>query len=85
MVLFGQSKPPTISYQPTASMAITANVVSSEVLEQHKKFTVYRVVVKYDDKTWMIQRRYNEFSKLCDSVCVMLLFFRFPLIVCFCS
>ena len=50
-------------------MAITANVVSSEVWEQHKKFTVYKVVIKYDNQSWIIHRRYNEFSKLCELVC----------------
>lgn len=49
-------------------MAITANVVSSEVWEQNKKYTVYKIVVKYDSHTWIIHRRYNEFSKLCDLV-----------------
>lgn len=49
-------------------MAITANVVSSEVWEQNKKYTVYKIVVKYDSQSWIIHRRYNEFSKLCDMV-----------------
>jgi len=49
-------------------MAITANVVSSEVWEQNKKYTVYKIVVKYDSHSWIIHRRYNEFSKLCDLV-----------------
>lgn len=52
----------------TSFMAITANVVSSEVWEQNKKYTVYKIVVKYDSHTWIIHRRYNEFSKLCDLV-----------------
>ncbi|KAI2805436.1 Serine/threonine-protein kinase Sgk1 [Blomia tropicalis] len=49
-------------------MALVANVVSSEVWEQNKKYTVYKIVVKYDDQNWTIHRRYNEFSKLCDGL-----------------
>ncbi|UXI17155.1 serine-tRNA ligase [Sarcoptes scabiei] len=49
-------------------MAITANVVSSEVWEEQKKYTVYKIVVQYDHQSWVIYKRYNEFSKLCDTL-----------------
>ena len=49
-------------------MAVDANVVSSEVWEQNKKYTVYKIVVKYNNQSWTLYRRYNEFSKLCDIV-----------------
>lgn len=52
-------------------MAITAHVVSSEVCggdKSIKKYTVYKIVVEYGQQSWVFYRRYNEFSKLCDSV-----------------
>ncbi|XP_027200210.2 serine/threonine-protein kinase Sgk2-like [Dermatophagoides pteronyssinus] len=52
-------------------MAITAHVVSSEVCggdKSIKKYTVYKIVVEYGQQSWVFYRRYNEFSKLCDSL-----------------
>src|SRR6218665_127992 len=49
-------------------MTLKANVISSEIFEQNKRTTFYRVVVSYDNRTWQILRRYNEFSKLVDSI-----------------
>ncbi len=49
-------------------MTVNANVTNSEIWEKNKKYTVYKVVVSCDGKTWVLYRRYNEFSKLCDLV-----------------
>lgn len=50
-------------------MTIEAHVISFEVKETYKKFTVYKIHVKYDkENQWFINRRYNEFSKLCDTL-----------------
>ncbi|CAG2109964.1 unnamed protein product [Medioppia subpectinata] len=51
-----------------STMTVTANVTNSEIWENNKKYAVYKVVVNCDDKTWVLYRRYNEFSKLCDLI-----------------
>lgn len=50
------------------NMTVQANVVNFEIWEKQKKFTVYKVVISCDGKTWCTYKRYNEFSKLCDLV-----------------
>ncbi|XP_054154142.1 serine/threonine-protein kinase Sgk2-like isoform X2 [Oppia nitens] len=50
------------------TMTVTANVTNSEIWEKNKKYAVYQVVVNCDGKTWLLYRRYNEFTKLYDLV-----------------
>jgi serum/glucocorticoid-regulated kinase 3 len=55
-----------INHNSSTTMTVSASVTSSEIWEKNKKYTVYKVVVSCDGKTWVLYRRYNEFSKLCD-------------------
>ncbi|GAB6029101.1 hypothetical protein CHUAL_004884 [Chamberlinius hualienensis] len=41
-----------------------ASVANSEVWEKNKKYTVYKVLITAQGKTWAYYRRYNEFYKL---------------------
>ncbi|RWS06273.1 serine/threonine-protein kinase Sgk1-like protein, partial [Dinothrombium tinctorium] len=45
---------------------VFVKVTNSEIWENNKKFTVYKLVVSCGEKNWQLYRRYNEFSKLYD-------------------
>jgi len=46
----------------------TVSVTNSESVEKNKKFTVYKVVVEAGEHKWFVFRRYNEFSKLLETL-----------------
>ncbi|XP_042906252.1 serine/threonine-protein kinase Sgk2 isoform X3 [Parasteatoda tepidariorum] len=46
----------------------TVSVTNSETVDKNKKFTVYKVVVEAAGQQWYVFRRYNEFSKLLETL-----------------
>ncbi|KAE8747510.1 hypothetical protein FOCC_FOCC005181 [Frankliniella occidentalis] len=51
---------------PECTPSTTASVENSEIREEDKKFTVYKVAISSDNDSWFVFRRYNEFYKLFD-------------------
>ncbi|KAK3909195.1 Serine/threonine-protein kinase Sgk3 [Frankliniella fusca] len=51
---------------PECTPSTTASVENSEIREEEKKFTVYKVAITSDNDSWFVFRRYNEFYKLFD-------------------
>ncbi|GAA6067147.1 sorting nexin-16 isoform X1, partial [Tachysurus ichikawai] len=46
---------------------ITPTVLGYEVMEERAKFTVYKILVKKtQDESWVVFRRYTDFSRLND-------------------
>ncbi|CAG5895606.1 unnamed protein product [Menidia menidia] len=59
---------------------ITPTVLGYEVMEERAKFTVYKVLVKKTpDESWVIFRRYTDFSRLNDKLKEMFPGFRLSL------
>ncbi|XP_049834560.1 serine/threonine-protein kinase Sgk3-like isoform X2 [Schistocerca gregaria] len=46
----------------------SARVENTETWQRSKKFTVYKVVVGCDGRSWFVFRRYNEFYKLSETL-----------------
>lgn len=46
----------------------SARVENTETWQRNKKFTVYKVVVGCDGRSWFVFRRYNEFYKLSETL-----------------
>ncbi|XP_030625643.1 sorting nexin-16 [Chanos chanos] len=59
---------------------ITPTVLGYEVMEERAKFTVYKVLVrKSQDESWVVFRRYTDFSRLNDKLKEMFPGFRLSL------
>lgn len=59
---------------------ITPTILGYEVMEERAKFTVYKVLVKKNsDESWVIFRRYTDFSRLNDKLKEMFPGFRLSL------
>ncbi|XP_042256120.1 sorting nexin-16 isoform X1 [Thunnus thynnus] len=59
---------------------ITPTVLGYEVMEERAKFTVYKVLVrKTPDESWVVFRRYTDFSRLNDKLKEMFPGFRLAL------
>lgn len=59
---------------------ITPTVLGYEVMEERAKFTVYKVLVKKTpDESWVVFRRYTDFSRLNDKLKEMFPGFRLSL------
>ncbi|XP_008305915.1 sorting nexin-16 isoform X2 [Cynoglossus semilaevis] len=59
---------------------ITPTVLGYEVMEERAKFTVYKVLVrKTPDESWVVFRRYTDFSRLNDKLKEMFPGFRLSL------
>ncbi|MEQ2299853.1 hypothetical protein AMECASPLE_019189 [Ameca splendens] len=59
---------------------ITPTVLGYEVMEERAKFTVYKVLVrKSPDESWVVFRRYTDFSRLNDKLKEMFPGFRLSL------
>uniref|UniRef100_A0A8C7XSD6 PX domain-containing protein n=1 Tax=Oryzias sinensis TaxID=183150 RepID=A0A8C7XSD6_9TELE len=55
--------------QEAEERPITPTVLGYEVMEERAKFTVYKILVrKNPDQSWVIFRRYADFSRLNDKV-----------------
>lgn len=59
---------------------ITPTVLGYEVMEERAKFTVYKILVKKTpDESWVVFRRYTDFSRLNDKLKEMFPSFRLSL------
>ncbi|KAK7878013.1 hypothetical protein WMY93_031326 [Mugilogobius chulae] len=59
---------------------ITPTVLGYEVMEERAKFTVYKILVrKSSDESWVVFRRYTDFSRLNDKLKEMFPGFRLAL------
>ncbi|XP_078147600.1 sorting nexin-16 isoform X3 [Centroberyx gerrardi] len=59
---------------------ITPTVLGYEVMEERAKFTVYKILVrKTQDESWVVFRRYTDFSRLNDKLKEMFPGFRLAL------
>ncbi|XP_012720522.2 sorting nexin-16 isoform X3 [Fundulus heteroclitus] len=59
---------------------ITPTVLGYEVMEERAKFTVYKILVrKSSDESWVVFRRYTDFSRLNDKLKEMFPGFRLSL------
>lgn len=59
---------------------ITPTVLGYEVMEERAKFTVYKILVrKSQEETWVVFRRYTDFSRLNDKLKEMFPGFRLAL------
>ncbi|XP_017335842.2 sorting nexin-16 isoform X1 [Ictalurus punctatus] len=59
---------------------ITPTVLGYEVMEERAKFTVYKILVKRtQDESWVVFRRYTDFSRLNDKLKEMFPGFRLAL------
>lgn len=66
--------------QQTEERPITPTVLGYEVMEERAKFTVYKLLVrKTPDKSWVVFRRYADFSRLNDKLKEMFPGFRLSL------
>ncbi|XP_061660711.1 sorting nexin-16 isoform X3 [Syngnathoides biaculeatus] len=65
-----QTPPPhSTSQQGDGERPITPTVLGYEVMEERAKFTVYKVLVrKTTDESWVVFRRYADFSRLNDKL-----------------
>ncbi|KAF6716394.1 Sorting nexin-16 [Oryzias melastigma] len=64
----------------TEERPITPTVLGYEVMEERAKFTVYKVLVrKNPDQSWVVFRRYADFSRLNDKLKEMFPGFRLSL------
>ncbi|XP_054621322.1 sorting nexin-16 isoform X2 [Dunckerocampus dactyliophorus] len=63
-----------------AERPITPTVLGYEVMEERAKFTVYKILVrKTTDESWVVFRRYTDFSRLNDKLKEMFPGFRLSL------
>ncbi|XP_026057491.1 sorting nexin-16-like [Carassius auratus] len=65
---------------PDEQRPITPTVLGYEVMEERAKFTVYKVLVRKSvDESWVVFRRYTDFSRLNDKLKDMFPGFRLSL------
>ncbi|GAA6219434.1 sorting nexin-16 isoform X1 [Lates japonicus] len=66
--------------QQAEERPITPTVLGYEVMEERAKFTVYKILVrKTPDESWVVFRRYTDFSRLNDKLKEMFPGFRLSL------
>ncbi|XP_026148578.1 sorting nexin-16 isoform X2 [Mastacembelus armatus] len=66
--------------QQNEERPITPTVLGYEVMEERAKFTVYKILVrKTPDESWVVFRRYTDFSRLNDKLKEMFPGFRLSL------
>ncbi|XP_061820847.1 sorting nexin-16 isoform X2 [Nerophis lumbriciformis] len=71
---------PVWSQQGGEQRPITPTVLGYEVMEERAKFTVYKVLVrKTPEESWVVFRRYTDFSRLNDKLKEMFPGFRLSL------
>ncbi|XP_059403261.1 sorting nexin-16 isoform X3 [Carassius carassius] len=71
---------PETPIQSWEERPITPTVLGYEVMEERAKFTVYKVLVKKTvDESWVVFRRYTDFSRLNDKLKDMFPGFRLSL------
>ncbi|XP_075899270.1 sorting nexin-16 isoform X1 [Nelusetta ayraudi] len=69
-----------VGSQQDAERPITPTVLGYEVMEERAKFTVFKVLVrKTQDESWVVFRRYTDFSRLNDKLKDMFPCFRLSL------
>ncbi|KAG7216723.1 hypothetical protein INR49_021106 [Caranx melampygus] len=74
------SCPRSISDPAGEERPITPTVLGYEVMEERAKFTVYKLLVKKSpDESWVVFRRYTDFSRLNDKLKEMFPGFRLAL------
>ncbi|XP_073687012.1 sorting nexin-16 [Garra rufa] len=72
--------PPDTPGQSWEERPITPTVLGYEVMEERAKFTVYKVLVRKTlDESWVVFRRYTDFSRLNDKLKEMFPGFRLSL------
>ncbi|XP_043082733.1 sorting nexin-16 [Puntigrus tetrazona] len=72
--------PPETPRQSWDERPITPTVLGYEVMEERAKFTVYKVLVRKTlDESWVVFRRYTDFSRLNDKLKEMFPGFRLSL------
>ncbi|KAJ8010397.1 hypothetical protein DPEC_G00074650 [Dallia pectoralis] len=74
-----ESPPGTMEYSDREERPITPTVVGYEVMEERAKFTVYKVLVRKTQESWVVFRRYADFSRLNDKLREMFPAFRLSL------
>ncbi|KAM9332210.1 sorting nexin-16 isoform 1-T3 [Pholidichthys leucotaenia] len=66
--------------QPVEERPVTPTVLGYEVMEERAKFTVYKILVrKTTGESWVVFRRYTDFSRLNDKLKEMFPGFRLSL------
>lgn len=69
-----------VGSQQSEERPITPTVLGYEVMEERAKFTVFKVLVrKSQDESWVVFRRYTDFSRLNDKLKEMFPGFRLSL------
>lgn len=64
-----QDSPPETPEPGSEERPITPTVLGYEVMEERAKFTVYKILVKKTpEESWVIFRRYTDFSRLNDKL-----------------
>ncbi|XP_042637436.1 sorting nexin-16 [Orycteropus afer afer] len=72
-----EQNPETISWEDRPS---TPTILGYEVMEERAKFTVYKILVKKSpEESWVVFRRYTDFSRLNDKLKEMFPGFRLAL------
>lgn len=75
-----QSNPESSPQTQAEERPITPTVLGYEVMEERAKFTVYKILVrKTSDESWVVFRRYTDFSRLNDKLKEMFPGFRLAL------
>ncbi|XP_058494722.1 sorting nexin-16 isoform X1 [Solea solea] len=75
-----RSRSDPLGSQQEEERPITPTVLGYEVMEERAKFTVYKVLVrKTPDESWVVFRRYTDFSRLNDKLKEMFPGFRLSL------
>lgn len=75
-----QSNPERSPQTQAEERPITPTVLGYEVMEERAKFTVYKILVrKTSDESWVVFRRYADFSRLNDKLKEMFPGFRLSL------
>ncbi|XP_022781065.1 uncharacterized protein LOC111322254 [Stylophora pistillata] len=49
-----------------SNMGMTAPIIGYEIVDNRQKFTVYKIEVKSQNKSWFVFRRYTDFTRLND-------------------
>lgn len=74
------SEPLTNQHHAEEDRPFTPTVLGYEVMEERAKFTVYKILVrKMADESWVVFRRYTDFSRLNDKLKEMFPGFRLSL------
>ncbi|XP_010883952.2 sorting nexin-16 isoform X2 [Esox lucius] len=75
-----ESTPAPMGHSEWEERPITPTVLGYEVMEERAKFTVYKVLVrKTQEESWVVFRRYADFSRLNDKLREMFPGFRLSL------